>query len=798
MPFFIKLAFRRIVRDRLFSLINISGLSIGIICVLIIGAWVRYELSYDRFHSNADRIFRLTLEVKNTDGHESHFARNWQSWVNQMPSFFPSIERMARFSPMGHTSLKYNNIKFYSDNAFQANPEMLEVFDIYLVSGKRETALNEPHSILLSESLFEKYFSSKPILGKILDLAGIYDVEFQGYQVTGIFKDLSKNSHFHPDMLVSMEDPETFQGWAYTYFLLQKNTGPDSILDHFKNFSRKYIPEDEQKTIIPHLQPIVDIHLYSTKDREIEKNGSIRSVVSFTLIAFIIYVLALINYVNLNLVLLSKRQKMYMISNILGTNHFMILKNLLMESILYNGMTLLIAMVVIGLIPFIFHDLIPVSIHTNTLVFTVILSVALIIFASLVNTGVQASILSIYFRQSECVSITRRFSLLSKNAGLKKSLVVFQFSISIILFISAIYIHQQKEFMYDRRLGVHEGPILVLDGLNWAQKEKYFEFKERLLEDPSVLSVTGIMEEPSGQTMDVMDFDMGGVPDEIKKRSLYVLPVDDNFIDFFSLELISGENFSPFDPSLYNEDYILNESAVRFLGFDTPEEVIGRDFKLNFTMDSIFFGGKIRGVVRDFNFSPLNQKIKPMVLFQKPIWYWVILVKIDENRMQQAIRHTRSVWDQVYPSFVFDYEFNDDQYQNTYAQEFSQASLGRIFTIISMLIATLGLFSLSSSLIDLRTREIGIRKVNGAYWLDILLLLNKNFISWVFMSIIIAFPITWYLLIKWKENYPYNPAPSWTIFCSVGVLVLFIALIAISSQTIRAARKNPTEALRYE
>lgn len=798
MPFFLKLAFRRIVRDRLFSLINISGLSIGIICVLIIGIWVKHELYYDRFLSKSDRIYRFTLELKNADGYESHFARNWQPWVNQMPSFFPSIERMARFSPMGHTSLKYKSIKFYSDNAFQANPNLLKVFDIHLVSGEKKTALINPHSILLSESLYHKYFSPEPIQGEMVDLAMIYDEEFQGYQITGIFKDFPSNSHFHPEILISMEDPGNFQGWAYTYFLIQKNTHPELILDNFEKFAEKYIPQEDQNTIMPHLQSIADIHLYSNKDREIEKNGSIQTVVSFIIAASIIYLLALINYLNLNLVLISKRQKLYVISKILGTDPFHMFNNLLIESFILNGLTLLIALILFAAIQLINPDLIPVELPPDNLIFIVLLSIGLVTFATLINSGVQYRFITNFSRESRRISLIRHLSINTKNEWFKKILVVFQFSISIILFISAIYINQQKEYMYSHRLGEGEGPIIVLDGLNWAQKEKYFEFKQRLLKDPSILSVTGIMEEPSGQTLDAMSFEMGGIPDDKKDLSLYVLPVDDNFINFFNLEMISGENFSPFIPGQNKEDYILNESALKFLGFDSPEDVIGRKFKLNFSMDSIFFGGMIRGVVRDFNFSPLDQNIKPLVLFQKPIWYWVVMVKIEKNRMQHAIQHIRSEWDQVYPSFVFDYEFNDDLYQKVYTQEFTQAKLSRIFTIISILIAALGLFSVSSSLIELKTKEIGIRKVNGAYWLDILFLLNKNYISWILISLVIAFPVSWYLLLKWKESYPYNPSPSWAIFCTAGLFTLLLALITISNQTIRAARKNPVEALRYE
>jgi putative ABC transport system permease protein len=372
-----------------------------------------------------------------------------------------------------------------------------------------------------------------------------------------------------------------------------------------------------------------------------------------------------------------------------------------------------------------------------------------------------------------------------------------QFCLSIILLVAAITIYQQKEFIFSGSLGKMSSNILVFKKLNWEVRFKYFAFRNRALQNPLIKNITASMEEPTGETLDALQVESSAIDESHKDKPLYVLPVEDNFIDFFGLPLVAGRNFPKFNPDRKGEDYILNETAVKYLGWNA-QEAIGRPLKIRFDSPDVFYGGTVIGVVKDFNFNSLKKVIKPYALFQKPIFYLSFLVQVDSLRKEEAIMSLKEIFEQELPDYPFHYEFISDVYKSAYQKELTQAKLTAFFSILAIIIICIGLFSVTSVLVARRTKEIGIRKVNGASVLNILSMLNSDFMKWFAIAFIIACPVAWYAMYQWLRNFVYRTEIKGWVFAVAGLTVLTVTLITVCLQTWKAVTRNPVEALRSE
>ncbi len=793
----LKLILRTLVRDKSYPVLNIIGLAIGFTCAFALMLWVKNEFSYDRYLRDSDRIYRLTFET-NTSGNRLHFARCWKTWISQLPGTFPQIEQFVWLEPSLHTAIKAGENKFYSDRVFAAGPDFLKVFDIDILAGDKENILKEPYSVLISSSLARKCFDKTDPVGQTIFLSGEYDDHMIPYYIKGVMQDSPVDSHIHFDIITSVVRPLEIPGWAYVYLMIKPGIKPDEVLAAFPPFIKKLESENDNMQFTPHLQKITDIHLFSDKDREAEPNGNITSVYLFMLIVLILLLISWANFYNLSKARLLILQKQIQIQKIIGSHKMSLVLQSLTESGIYVSLACLLALTLLDFArepahSFLGFDIIPNGLSDLIQVWPVVIIIILISILA----GSLPVIQNILKGMKAMPSGKDVSTLANSKFSSYRLLMMVQFSLSVGLMIAAITIYRQKEIILSARMGKISSDILVFKKQNWEIRSKYNSFRDKAIRNPLIKNFTACMEEPTGETVDAWEIESSALDENIKNKQLYVLSVEDNFLDFFNLRLVAGRNFEAYNPDRKGEDYILNEAAVKKLGW-TPENAIGKPFKLNFPVPDLFGGGKVVGVVRDFNFNTLKQEIKPYALFQKPFFYQCFLIDINGERKKEALSFLKRAWEEELPDYPFQTEYISDLYNSVYRKEFTQAKLTGIFSLLSMLIICFGLFSITSVLVARRTKEIGIRKVNGARISDMINMLSSEFIKLFAIAFVIACPLAWLAMEKWLQNFVYKTEIKWWFFIISGFTVLAVSLITVWIQSWRAATMNPVDALRYE
>jgi len=793
----INLITRNLINGKGYTALNIIGLAIGFTCAFVMMGWVKNEFSYDKQLPHSGRIYRLTFETR-FSGNRLHFARCWEKWISQMTGDFPQIEELVRLEPYRHTALKVGENKFYSDRVFATDSNFFKVFGLDLAYGDVEKVLKDPSSAVISLSLARKCFGDTNPVNQTLLMSGEYDEKMVLFTITGVMKDSPYNSHIHFDVLTSFAKPQDVPGWAYIYLLLKQGTNPDEILAGLPSFIKKVEKEHVQNDFTPYLQKITDIHLFSNKDREVEPNSNIISVYLFVVTSLILLIVSWVNYYNLSKARILALQKPIHIQLIMGSSNWLVIAQNLIESAIYVLLAFMLTMILLYLFGQIANTLFGFSILKNW--FTDIVNLwpfVTSVLAISVFTGSLPVILYILKGRKSLSGFKEIPKLTAPRLSSYGILMTLQFCLSIVLMVATIIIYRQKELILAHSLGKMSSDILVFKRQNWEIRYKYNSFRNKALQNPLIKNVSASMEEPTGETVDALKVESAALDEDLKDKQLYVLSVEDNFLTFFDISLVAGRNFSPYNPDRQGEDYILNESAIKELNW-TPQEAIGRPFKIIFDSPGIFYGGTVVGVVHDFNFTTIKQNIKPYVLFQKPIFYLCFLVQVDPARKQEAIMSLKNIWEQELPNYPFQYEFLYDLYNSAYQKEFNQAKLTTFFSILTIVVICLGLFSVTSVLVAQRTKEIGIRKVNGAKVIDVMVMLNSDFIIWFAIAFLIACPIAWYAMHRWLQSFAYKTELSWWIFALAGIIALGIALLTVSWQSWKAATSNPVEALRYE
>jgi putative ABC transport system permease protein len=793
---YLKIAFRFLKRKKVFSLINIAGLTIGIMCTLFILLFIHYELSYDRHIKNAENIYRIIIqwptEFMNTD------KITWTSacLAPFLKEQFPDVEKAVRVDDVEEgVSLAHGNHVFSEESFYFVDPEFLTMFSTPLIKGQPETALNHPLSIVISERSASKYFSGENPLGKFLRYNDKFD-----FQVTGIFKNVPENSHFTYDFLASFQSLLTIQGedavymgrWAsmdyQTYVQLQEGTDPLE----FEKIMEKYLVENtpqSQKDFHYFLQPLTKIHLGGFVPGELAQNSHIKYIYIFAGIALLIIIITCFNYINLSTACFAARAGEINIRKVVGANRKRLIQQFMMEAFLTTMIALILAVILLYFIMPVVNAVIGAGIKFALLKKINILAsvIAVVSVIGFLSAYYPALVLSSY---QSILHLKSGIFAGDKRSGFSRNIpVIIQFVISITLIVSAITIHSQINFIMKRNLGQLKDPILILRVINdnGEIKKSMDVFAAELKKESAIKGISFSSWLPTNIRSGNSALWEG--QKEGERLLFHNLRTDHDFLDLYGIPFIEGRNFSMDFPSDRTQAYIVNETAVRLMHLEDP---IGKQF--GYQREE----GLIIGVVKDFHFVPMNQAIKPLAIRLDPQGMRFISIKIDALHMSQAIRSIEKQWKNISPGFAFEYSFIDKEVEALYRSEKRLSRAVTLFTYIALFLASLGLFGVVMFSVERRVKEIGVRKVLGARIIDIVALLSKDFIRLILLANLLALPIAYFLINKWLQSFAYRINLSIWIFIISGMSVLLTSFLTISFQTIKAATSNPVDSLRYE
>ncbi len=779
-----------------FSFINLIGLAIGMACCILILLYVRDELSYDRYHANAERIYRVTREWFNDDGTSSlHLGHVAPPITPLLLNDFPDIEEAVRIQSPGRMLCSHEDRHFMEEGIIFAEENIFSVFSFELLVGDPRTVLRDPFTLVISEKAAQKYFGDKDPLGQTLKLENRIDGK-----VTGIVRAAPPNSHFHFEIIVSlaslkqMYGPREFENWSsnnYASYLLMP---PDYDIGLLKAqvpaFLDRHKGEDYHRSNTLHFQRLTDIHLTSHLDSEIEPNSNIVYIYIFSAIALFVLLIACINFMNLSTARSSIRSREVGMRKVVGARRSDLIRQFLSESLLLAFFALVLAVILVAIVlpafgRFVERDL-GFGLLQNPELLLGLLLIAVIV--GIVAGSYPAFILS-SFRPVQVLKGTRGPA--GRGGSLfRTTLVVSQFAISIILIISVAVVFQQLRYSRSKGLGFNREQVVVLPTSNLI-RQRFDSLRTQLQAHPGIVSVAAARRVPSGRLLDSSGARVisGDSADPVNFRIAFVR-VSHDFIPTFQMEMTSGRNFSREFPTDLKEAFILNEAAVKGLGW-TAEDALGR---------SIGYGprtGKIIGVVRDFHFESLHQEIAPIVFYLQPDYRHVI-VRIRPEDIPTTMGFLKERWTELRPNYPFDYFFIDENFDSLYRTEEKLGQVFGVFSLLAIFIACLGLFGLASFTAERRIKEIGIRKVLGAPVGNIVFLLSRDFTKWVLAANLIAWPIAYYAMHTWLQNFAYRTGIPVILFLLAGAIAFCIALLTVSFQTIRAALGDPADALRYE
>lgn len=804
---------RKIKQNRSWILINILGLTAAIACVLIITLYTRHQFSFDRFHSKAGRIYRVTMNT-NTGATSMHAARVFGHWPEELKKRYPVIEKKARLIPMRRAVIKINNDRFYSEKVFATDSTFFEVFDFKLIAGNPKTAFTRPGYAFISRSLALKYFGNQDVMGKTISVSGDKSGEMSDYTIDGIMEDFPANAHFHADILTSAAEFKDEPMWAFTYYLLKPDTDIPALLsDIHKNWKRMFPDSDGQPLI--HLQKLTDIHLRSHLTREIEKNGDILSIYLLVSGALIVFIIAMVNFLNMNQVKFISQFRTYTIKRINGASRLRLYTENATESLFISVPSLILGI----LLTMKLQQALELNTSTEFLKSTLAAFTPIVM---LIITGMAVLPLVTAGSALELKKMRTR------RKGFTLPLI-FQFSLAILTISGTLILNKQLRFLNDRHPASRNDDILVIPFNPQAVVQQYDLLKPELLKHPEVLEVSSAMEEPGGDINDAFHFEMEGIqPSE--NQSINILTTDSGFFDFMNIRPLAGTIQLGYTPSQewekaamelsmleqngvdnpqritelrsilgnYREKYILNESALKLIGITDPEAALGKRFRLTFFMPYLFPEGEIVGIVPDFHYTNLHHKERPLVIAPRKTFSSNFLIRIDPLQKQKALNTLQTVWNKINPDYPLNYQFIAESYRKAYSEEYSQTRVISLFALIAILLSSLGVFAIASYSMHSRIKEIGIRKVNGAAIHQILWLLNRDMFTWILIAFGISSPIAWYFMHQWLENFAYQtPVQLWE-FLLAGASALVTALLTVSWKSWRAASRNPVEALRYE
>ena len=794
---YLKTAWRHLLKNNLFSIINIFGLAVGMAACLVIYQYVRFELSYDIFHRNKDHLYRVLLN----DYHDGKFIGKSAATVSGLgqaiDEAFPKETVFARISRQQKTIVTYHDgerdpVKFIEDRILHADPSFLEIFSFPLLKGDKSSALSTPRTLVLSTSSARKYFKEADPVGKLLSVG-----EGEPYLVQGVFEDIPENSHLKFDFLLSFATlgQHRNEDWswqdAYTYLLLPAGVstpGPESQLTQIV---KQYHHEGSKDTY--HLQALADIHLDDSLSSDIAETNSAKLVYFLMAIGVVLMVIALVNFINLTTAKHLERMHEIGVRKVMGASGPQLVRQFLVESALLNGLALLFA---IGIV----LVAVPIFEQWGLAWFPVLplrqgwfwAFLGGLLLVNIVIAGLYPVFAISFFPARQAVKMKSQPTI--RNMSFTRFLIVFQFTASLVLLTGVFIIYQQLQFMKEQELAIDISQILVVQEPHLTDRttaSKFETFKKELNKYPAVRNVTHSSSVP-GEPIDWKRNDIR-LRNQNTERFYpsKIIAVGADFVKTYNLKILAGRDFQQ-EMATDAQAMLINEAAARQFEFNAPEDALEK---------RVFMGNRefrIIGVVNDYHHLSIKEAIHPTLYFvgdpRRPIYS----IKIGIDDLPSSIATIRSIWEKVYPDNVFAYfflhEFYDEQYRSD--QQFGTAT--GLFTVLALLIACLGLFGFAAYTTVQRTKEIGIRKVLGASVTSILILLSRQYLQLIVIALLIATPIVNYLIAEWLQNFARRIEVQWWMLALPGALLLLITLISVAGQTWKTTGTNPVDSLRHE
>lgn len=775
---------RNIKKNFGYSFINLAGLAVGLACCILILLWVQDELSYDQFHENKDQLYRVIRQEVDAQDDTGSIAIPF-ALAPILKKEFPEIldftryqERSWKESPM----ISYGDKKFYESGMSLVDPSFFRIFSFPFLKGDPQTALQEPNSVAITEEVAIKYFGTEEPLGKVLRYNNQMDLK-----VTAVLEKIPVNSHIKFDFIapIQMLGEQKLSGWSWeslSYLLMKPHTRLDEMRKKLAGSMTKYCPEKGVKQWKINLQRVTDIHLY-------QGEGDIKLIYIFSSIAIFILLIACMNYMNLAAARSAHRAKEVGLRKVVGAQKSQLVKQFLSETLLLSSFAAFLALLLVHFSIGAFNNLTQKNLSMN--IFnnpTLLLGLpALVLLVSFLSGSYPALVLSAY----KPVNMLKG-SILHGSRGtiFRKIMVIGQFTISIILLIGTLIIHQQLHYIQNKELGWNRENVVILP-INEELAKQFQPFKQELLQSPRIANVTVASSVPTqiGNTNGI-DWWEGKSPDEPASAKFVIAEHD--YLDTLGMKLIEGRNFSRTHQTDIS-NFIVNEAAVKLMKLKNP---VGKG------VEFMEVKGQIIGVVKDFHFRHMSQPIFPLILLIHPqhheYFHRFVFAKISPGDIQKTLDYIKGVSDRYAPHFPFKYDFLDEEFDRLYRYEQYVARIVNYFTFLALFIACLGLFGLASFMTEQRYREIGIRKVLGASASGIVLLFIREFYKWVLIAAVIACPAAYYAMSQWLSDYAFRIPLLWWPFALAAALAFLVAGLTVSYQSIRAAYINPVETIRSE
>ncbi|NIM90606.1 MAG: FtsX-like permease family protein [Candidatus Aminicenantes bacterium] len=803
---YVKIALRNFLKHKGFSFINVFGLAIGVTCCLLIVLYVLDEVSYDKYHEKADQIYRVGI-LGFVNNNQFHGVVTPAPMAQTLVDEYPEVTAATRLRNLGFPVFRYEDKVFSEERVFWVDQSFFDVFTVPFIKGDPKTALAQPNTIVLTRSMALKYFGDEDPMGKSLNADQRRD-----YLVTGVVEDISRNSHFHYDFLASLVTVEDSRRpiWVsnnyYTYLVLQEGTSPEAFEPKLAELVRKYVgPQIQQAAGITleqffasggkwdyFIQPLTDIHLRSHLDYELEANGDIAYVYIFSIIAIGILLVACINFVNLATARAATRAREVGIRKTVGSNRGQLIRQFLSETTLTSFFAVLLALIAVQFLLPLFNTITgkELAIPYFQNVFTIPLLLALVLFI-----GILAGTYPAFFLASfdPVVVLKTEMSGRSKKSSLRNVLVVFQFTVSVVLIVGTVIVSRQLSYIQNRNLGFNKEQIVIVKKTDDIGNQVP-AFRQELLKNPNIINASNT-NNLIGNEFGNSAHRLAGATGE-ETHLLWTYITDPHFAETYQVEMAAGRYYEE-GRQADQQNVVINEATAKEFGLKDP---IGKQIVALAPTPEQSVTTTIIGVMKNFHFKSLHHQIGPLIvyLFRPEGRGRYVSVRVHSENIRETMAYLEDTWRKFASNQAFEYEFFDDHFASIYQAEERTGQIFFSFSLLAIIIASLGLFGLAAFVAEQRTKEIGIRKVLGATETGIVFLLSKQFTKWVILSNLFAWPIAYYFMQRWLQRFAYQASISVWSFFFAFLVVLFLALLTVSYQTVKAARSNPVELLRYE